>query len=460
MKLLCALCHNKLDEEDFTPFARNPALKDRHGKTPICRQCASQYVVDRGNTKEALKEVLRLQDIPYIESFADSAFKAFKKKIKNTNLVTKKNIYNGKETESIESITIQNSIYTCYCSRLGVMPKKFVNFSFSDGIREVEKQGGMIEVIEPLADTDEKKIRSATKYLNKLFNQQIVENQEKLAKAIELKMSEYSLHTNDVNARQDKFKLKNHVTTLIDLGKLDKKYFTFLCGEEEETPEHEEEDIEVVETVVDNTPIELPEGFDLDRLKDKWGEEFKTRDLVKFEEKYIELRKNYDIKTSAHDEFLRHACIASVRARQCFARNDIDGAKAWMGIFKDTTSAGKLQPSQMSKADLSGGLNNFSEFYRSLEEVKGIIEILPEFKRQPRDDADFVIWCNINYMRRLKGLPDCKYEDIWEFYEEMVQSYDEKMIDDNDLNDNLAEYEDEDEEIDNDLVDEEVDEDE
>jgi hypothetical protein len=129
------------------------------------------------------------------------------------------------------------------------------------------------------------------------------------------------------------------------------------------------------------------------------------------------------------------------------AKNLVDEAKTWMGIFKDMTSAGKLQPSQMSKADLSGGLNNFSEFYKTVEEANGVIDVMPMFKKQPHDDPDFVIWCLIQYVRRLKGMPDCRYEDIWQFYEEMAEAFNDsndKVEIVNDFQDEILEDEGED----------------
>jgi hypothetical protein len=442
-KLYCAMCKEEKEEDDFTKFSKNPSLKDREGRVVFCKDCCSKIVEEQGNTKEALKSVLRLVDIPYLENFANTALDSYNKKLKNTNLIIKKNIHDEtEEVSGIETTNHQNTIYTCYSSKLGLMPKKYIDFSFSDGIRgtiEAEKKEEKSE-----DDENSKSIQSATRFLIKTFTKEIFEDKDRFIKAVEIKCQELSLHKNNTNARQNKHKLKNHILVLIEAGKFNKEDFPFLFGEDEE---NKPKDIMVVEVEQENKEVKLPNDMNADKLQERWGEGYKLQDLIKFEKKYLELRKNYEIKTASHDEFLKHACIASVRANECMAKNLVDEAKTWMGIFKDMTSAGKLQPSQMSKADLSGGLNNFSEFYKTVEEANGVIDVMPMFKKQPHDDPDFVIWCLIQYVRRLKGMPDCRYEDIWQFYEEMAEAFNDsndKVEIVNDFQDEILEDEGED----------------
>jgi hypothetical protein len=420
MKLYCAMCREEKEEKEFTNFDKNPALKDRQGRTSLCRECASQYVEDRGNTLDALREVLRLQDIPYLDSFGESAMKVYEKKRKCTNVVIKKNVFDDTETiEGTESIQLQSTIYTCYTSRLGVMPKKYINFSFSDGIRS---EDGVEKEDTPNEDDDSKEAKSATRYLVKLYGDEIFNDKSRLPKAVMLTMEEFGLHKNNTTKRQNKFKLKNHIIALIDEGILNKDDYGFIFDSDEKS--NIQQDVMASSDALEIERVARPK-FEVDEaLRIKWGYEFKDSDIYKFENKYADLIKNYEIKTSAHDEFLRLACVASVRGQECMANNLVDEAKTWMGMFKDLTSAGKLQPQQMSKADLSGGLNNFGEFFKSVEQATGVIEILPEFKKAPKDDADFVIYCLVQYVRRLKGLPDCKYEEIWQFYDEIAKQFD------------------------------------
>ena len=83
----------------------------------------------------------------------------------------------------------------------------------------------------------------------------------------------------------------------------------------------------------------------------------------------------------------------------------------------------KLTPKQLSKADLQGGITNFSDIFKAVEEANERIPIFPEFKYRPNDAVDFILWCYINYERNLNGLPEVKYSDIYKFYDEKKQEY-------------------------------------
>lgn len=65
----------------------------------------------------------------------------------------------------------------------------------------------------------------------------------------------------------------------------------------------------------------------------------------------------------------------------------------------------------------------FSEFFRDFEREQDISRILPKFKYRPNDAPDFIIWCYINYCRRLEGNPEVEYEDVYRFYDEKVNEY-------------------------------------
>lgn len=160
-----------------------------------------------------------------------------------------------------------------------------------------------------------------------------------------------------------------------------------------------------------------------DDMISKWGSGY-TPDLYElFENKYNRLSNTYQLPTESHKEFLIKACVCSVKADLAMAEDDVKSAKDWMTMFKETTSAGKLQPSQMSKADLSQGMDTFGQLTRMVEEAVDIIPILPQFKKKPKDMPDFNIWCWINYVRDLQGLPLCKYEDVYKFYEDRRKDY-------------------------------------
>ena len=70
-----------------------------------------------------------------------------------------------------------------------------------------------------------------------------------------------------------------------------------------------------------------------------------------------------------------------------------------------------------------GGISSFSEFFQKVERTKDVIRILPKYRYRPNDALDFVIWCFINYCRRLEGKTECAYEDVYKFYDEKVAEY-------------------------------------
>ena len=72
----------------------------------------------------------------------------------------------------------------------------------------------------------------------------------------------------------------------------------------------------------------------------------------------------------------------------------------------------------MSKADLEGGINSFSELAQAIEQAVDVIPIMPQFRYKPNDAIDFLIWCFVNYLRRLEDKPECSYEDVYRFYDE------------------------------------------
>ena len=102
---------------------------------------------------------------------------------------------------------------------------------------------------------------------------------------------------------------------------------------------------------------------------------------------------------------------------------NVKKAKEWGGLASAAATAAKINPSQLSKADLSDGLSTFSELSQAVEKEVDIIPILPKFKYRPNDALDFNIWCYVNYMRDLSGLLPCKYEDVYAFYDKRKEGY-------------------------------------
>ncbi|WP_223251770.1 hypothetical protein [Bacillus atrophaeus] len=167
----------------------------------------------------------------------------------------------------------------------------------------------------------------------------------------------------------------------------------------------------------------------LEKLKEKYGYGYPDDDYLLFEKKFLQLKPSFQLLTTMHEECLREYCVNKVYETLAKAKGDFKQAKDWAAMAKDTAEAGKLKPSQMSKADLSQGLDGFGQLARMVEEKVDIIPILPKFVSQPKDKPDVVLWCYLNYVRDLKGLPAADYKDIYNFYEERRADYEKQELD-------------------------------
>jgi len=167
-----------------------------------------------------------------------------------------------------------------------------------------------------------------------------------------------------------------------------------------------------------------PSNFEAtDDIIEKWGAGYKFEEYQAFERKYNFLKNNYPEKTAMHTEALLNYIRYRVKEEMSTALGLVKEAKEWGSLAKDAATAAKINPSQLSKADLTEGLSTFSELVRAVEQSIDIIPILPKFKEKPQDKVDFTLWCYINYIRDLKGLPSCEYKDIYQFYEERKKEY-------------------------------------
>ena len=156
---------------------------------------------------------------------------------------------------------------------------------------------------------------------------------------------------------------------------------------------------------------------------EKWGKGYKQEEFEAFERKYTLLKNNYKEKTNLHTEALLNYIRYRVKEEIATAKGDVKEAKEWGELANKAATSAKINPSQLSKADLSDGLSTFSELSQAVEKEVDIIPILPKFKYRPNDALDFNIWCYVNYIRDLSGLPPCNYEDVYSFYDRRKEDY-------------------------------------
>jgi hypothetical protein len=157
----------------------------------------------------------------------------------------------------------------------------------------------------------------------------------------------------------------------------------------------------------------------------KWGGGYQLEEYEAFERKYDSLKNNYSEKTAMHTEALFKYIRYSVKEEMATAKDDPSNAKIWGSLAKDAANAAKITPSQLSKSDLQDGLTTFGQLAREVEKAVDIIPILPKFKKKPQDRADFVLFCYANYIRDIKDMPPCTYEEVYSFYEKRKKEYED-----------------------------------
>lgn len=165
-----------------------------------------------------------------------------------------------------------------------------------------------------------------------------------------------------------------------------------------------------------------------DEIYEKWNYGYKPEEYYYFEKKYNQLKNNYPEKTAMHTEALLNYIRYRVKEELATAKGDVKDAKDWGSLAKEAATAAKINPSQLSAADLADGLSGFGQLARAVEQAVDIVEILPKFKQKPQDNVDFTLWCYINYVRGLKGLGDCEYKDIYGFYEQKKKDMENKIL--------------------------------
>lgn len=173
---------------------------------------------------------------------------------------------------------------------------------------------------------------------------------------------------------------------------------------------------------IKKNPSELTKK-EIEILEDKWGFGYDPNEYALFEKKWNKLIDNYGRKTAMHVEGLKTYIRFRVKEELATAKGDVKEAKEWGQLASKAATDAKINVSQLSKSDISGGIDVLPQLFEAVESEVGIIPQLPKVLEQPYDDVDMIIWCNINYMRRLEDKPRVSYREIWNFYDEMLEEY-------------------------------------
>ena len=175
----------------------------------------------------------------------------------------------------------------------------------------------------------------------------------------------------------------------------------------------------------DNKKIKSDIGdFEItDEIVELFGEGYTRAEYKKMVKKYNDMTKTYVVQTNLHKEALLTYVRFKVKEEMATAKGDVAEAQKWYQAAQDAAEKAKLTPRQLSKEDLQGGIVNFSDIFTAVEGAKERIKIFPEFRYQPKDAADFIIWCYVNYERNLNNMPEVPYKDIYKFYDDKKHEY-------------------------------------
>lgn len=204
------------------------------------------------------------------------------------------------------------------------------------------------------------------------------------------------------------------------------KYFSVLCFPKFNKLKWKDSILPVLPKSSSEETVKAPTNDD---VKEFFGEGYTDEEYAAMQKKYNFLKNNYHGKTNMHIEALINYVRPQVKGEMATVQGKVAEAKTWFEIAKSAAIAAKINPSQLSSADLQGGLNNFSRLVQAVESEKDLIKIMPRFKYMPQDAPDFIIWCFVNYVRDLKGLPQAEYSDIYQFYDKKKIEYIEQYGD-------------------------------
>lgn len=173
---------------------------------------------------------------------------------------------------------------------------------------------------------------------------------------------------------------------------------------------------------VDENNIQNIEEEDFNYLVELFGEGFKKSEYKQMYRRYKELENNYPVGRSAmHQEALVTYVKYAYKRDKAISEDDIEAADKWGKLASKQATDAKINPSQLSAADLSDGITNFSKIAEAVEREQDIIPLLPTYN-QPNDKIDYAIWQMILYIRRLQNLPEVTYSELYKF---LMEKYEE-----------------------------------
>lgn len=157
-------------------------------------------------------------------------------------------------------------------------------------------------------------------------------------------------------------------------------------------------------------------------LEELFGEGFTRKEYKIMYKRYKELENNYPVGRSAmHQEALVTYVKYAYKRDKAISEDDMEAADKWGKLASKQATDAKINPSQLSAADLSDGITNFSKIAEAVEREQDIIPLLPTYN-QANDAIDYAIWQMVLYIRRLQNLPEITYAELYKF---LIEKYEE-----------------------------------
>ena len=147
-----------------------------------------------------------------------------------------------------------------------------------------------------------------------------------------------------------------------------------------------------------------------------FGEGYTSKEYQTMQRIYDDAKQDYPNISSNQKNLLLRYVRYSAKEEIATSSGSIADAEKWSKLASESLK-------QLNAIDIQGGVTCFSEFFQKFERAQDITRILPQFKYRPNDAPDFIIWCYINYCRRLEGKPEVEYSDVYKFYDEKVAEY-------------------------------------
>ena len=364
----CQICHAERGPMIPGRFYSSSNPMHRDGRTPWCKECIVKYANTPAGWLDShrLKDVLAQIDRPFYEDILRSSINEVK------------NMYSELTIEEVRKMGDQ------------IVPKYFKNINTLKQLKEQTFQDS-VERDHNLNEMSYRSREEIQEIKEKLEEEKaLVEHQAMEAQRLEAELAIKKAQKEDEKLAIEREKLEQ------EKRELERNKQLFKLSEQAEIS---------------------------DETKDLFGIGYSNLEYKLMQEKYDELKFNYPLQTNLHKESLATYCRFKVREELATAQGDVDGSKKWGELARDAADKGKLTPKQMTAADLQSGVSSISELVKTLEQAVDVIKILPRFKYRPNDAPDFNIWCYVNYERRLNGMPEVDYSDVYAFYDEKKRQY-------------------------------------